>query len=117
MSQQSDLATSTGPSATVCKGGFQAFGRVCAPGMIDHDPAPDQEPGSKGVEAVLTMLRSAAPDLRVSIDRLMRNETDLAMANIFHGGHKRDFAGVVPCRRSPDGLGVPEQPGARVARN
>ncbi len=83
------------------------------------------------------MLRSAFPDRRVSVDRLVQNETDVAMAYTIHGTHKGEFAGIAPTGKamtargvqvarfengliverwgSSDELGILKQLGARVA--
>ena len=106
MSQQDNLATNTRLGEAVSNGDFAAFDQVFAPGVIDHDPAPDQGPGPQGFKAFFTMLRSAFPDLRVSVDRLVQNETDVAMAYTIHGTHKGDFAGIAPTGKAITARGV-----------
>lgn len=137
MSQQDNLAANTRLGEAVSSGDFAAFDQVFAPGVIDHDPAPDQGPGPQGFKTFFTMLRSAFPDLRVSVDRLVQNETDVAMAYTIHGTHKGEFAGIAPTGKaitargvqvarfengriaerwgSSDELGILKQLGARVA--
>ena len=106
MSQQDNLAANTRLGEAVSSGDFAAFDQVFAPGVIDHDPAPDQGPGPQGFKAFFTMLRSAFPDLRVSVDRLVQNETDVAMAYTIHGTHKGDFAGIAPTGKAITARGV-----------
>jgi len=137
MSQQDNLATNTRLGEAVSSGDFAAFDQVFAPRVIDHDPAPGQGPGPQGFRTFFTMLRSAFPDLRVSVDRLVQNETDVAMAYTIHGTHKGEFAGIAPTGKaitargvqvarfengliverwgSSDELGILKQLGARVA--
>jgi len=137
MSQQDNLAANTRLGEAVSSGDFAAFDQVFAPGVIDHDPALDQGPGPQGFRIFFTMLRSAFPDLRVSVDRLVQNETDVAMAYTIHGTHKGEFAGIAPTGKaitargvqvarfengriverwgSSDELGILKQLGARVA--
>ena len=106
MSQQDNLATNTRLGEAVSNGDFAGFDQIFAPGVIDHDPAPDQGPGPQGFKAFFTMLRSAFPDLRVSVDRLVQNETDVAMAYTIHGTHKGDFAGIAPTGKAITARGV-----------
>lgn len=106
MSQQDNLATNTRLGEAVSHGDFAAFDQIFAPGVIDHDPAPDQGLGPQGFKAFFTMLRSAFPDLRVSVDRLVQNETDVAMAYTIHGTHKGDFAGIAPTGKAITARGV-----------
>jgi len=106
MSQKDNLATNTRLGEAVSSGDFAAFDQVFAPGVVDHDPAPDQGPGPQGFKTFFTMLRSAFPDLRVSVDRLVQNETDIAMAYAIHGTHKGDFAGIAPTGKAITARGV-----------
>ena len=138
MSRHDDLATITRAWRTVTISDFAAFDRVFVSGVIDRDPSPDQGAGSRGFKAFFTMLRSAFPDLRVSVERLVQNKTDVAMADAFHGTCKGAFAGIAPTGKainacgvqvarfengrivrrwgSSDELGILKQRGARIAR-
>ncbi len=106
MSQQDNLATNTKLGEAVSSGDFAEFDQVFSPGVIDHDPAPDQGPGPQGFKNFFTMLRSAFPDLKVTVDRLVQNETDVAMAYTIHGTHKGAFLGIAPTGKTITARGV-----------
>ncbi len=106
MSQQDNLATNTKLGEAVSSGDFAEFDQVFSPNVIDHDPAPDQGPGPQGFKNFFTMLRSAFPDLKVTVDRLVQNETDVAMAYTIHGTHKGTFLGIAPTGKTVTARGV-----------
>jgi len=106
MSQQDNLATNTKLGEAVSSGDFAEFDQVFSPNVIDHDPAPDQGPGPQGFKNFFTMLRSAFPDLKVTVDRLVQNETDVAMAYTVHGTHKGTFLGIAPTGKTVTARGV-----------
>lgn len=106
MTQQDNLAANTKLGEAVASGDFSLFDQVFAPAVIDHDPAPDQGPGPQGFKKFFTMMRSAFPDLRVSVDHLVQTETDIAMAYTIHGTHKGEFAGIGPTGKAITARGV-----------
>lgn len=106
MSQRDNLSANTKLGEAVVSGDFSLFNQVFAPGVIDHDPAPDQGPGPQGFKKFFTMMRSACPDPRVSVDRLAQTETDIATAYAVHGTHKVEFAGIGPTGRAITARGV-----------
>ena len=80
-------------------GNLAVLDEVFAPNVIDHDPAPDQEPGPDGYKRFFSGLRAAFPDLTVTVDRLVQTESDIAMAYTIHGTHRGEFAGIAPTGR------------------
>ena len=70
-----------------------------APNVVDHNPAPDQGPGPGGYKRFFSGLRAAFPDLTVTVDRLVQNETDIAIAYTLNGTHHGEFAGIAPTGR------------------
>ncbi len=96
MSQQINLAINTKLGGAVSSGDFSAFDAIFAADVIDHDPAPGQSPGPQGFKDFFTMMRSAFPDLKVTVDRLVQNDTDICMAYTINGTHQGDFAGIAP---------------------
>ena len=51
------------------------------------------------VQAFLSGLRAAFPDLTVTVDHLVQTETDNAMAYTIRGTHRGEFAGIAPTGR------------------
>jgi predicted ester cyclase len=61
-------------------------------------PLPIRDRGRMGISVFFLGLRAAFPDLTVTVDRLVQNETDIAIAYMFHGTH-HEFFGIAPIGR------------------
>jgi steroid delta-isomerase-like uncharacterized protein len=94
MSQDQNLATLGKLAEAVSSGNLAALDDVFAPNVVEHDPAPDQEPGPAGYKRYFSGLRAAFPDLSVTVDRLLQTETDIAIAYTIHGTHNGELAGI-----------------------
>jgi steroid delta-isomerase-like uncharacterized protein len=99
MAQDENLATLGKLAEAVSSGNLAVLDEVFAPNVVDHDPAPDQEPGPDGYKQFFSGLRAVFPDLTVTVDRLVQNETDIAIAYTIHGTHHGEFAGIAPTGR------------------
>ena len=80
MAQDENLAALGKLAEAVSSGDLAVLDEVFAPNVVDHDPAPDQGPGPDGYKRFFSGLRAAFPDLTVTVDRLVQNETDIAIA-------------------------------------
>ena len=80
----------------VNSGHLEVFSEVFAPSVIDHDPAPDQQPGPEGFKHYFATLRSAFPDLTVKPEHMVTTEDEIALAYTISGTHRGDFLGVAP---------------------
>src|SRR3978361_2058963 len=65
MSKQQNLVANTKLGEAVGSGDFTIFDQVCAPRVVDHDPAPDQGAGPEGFKEFFAVMRAAFPDLNV----------------------------------------------------
>ena len=99
MAQDENLATIRKLAEAVSSGNLDVLDEVFAPNVVDHDPAPDQGPGPDGYKRFFSGLRAAFPDLTVTLDRLVQNETDIAIAYTLNGTHHGEFAGIAPTGR------------------
>ncbi len=90
----------------VNSGNLEEILEVVSPSVIDHDPAPDQEPGPRGFVKIFTGLRRAFPDLNISVDHLVADEDNVSIAYIISGTHKGIFLGVPPSDRAIRARGV-----------
>ena len=104
------------PAEAVSSGNFAVLDEVFAPNVVDHDPPPDQGPGPDGYKRLFLGLRAAFPDLTVTVDRLVQNETDIAIAYTFHGTHHGEFFGIAPSGRHITARGCRLR-GSRTARS
>jgi|SRR5579864_2181183 steroid delta-isomerase-like uncharacterized protein len=106
MTRESNIATMERLNAAIESGDFQAFEEVFAPGAIDHDPAPGQIPGPEGFRQFFTELRTAFPDLKVSVEKMIADAEYVALAYTITGTHQGRFLGFAPTGKQMRARGV-----------
>lgn len=106
MSKEQNLDTTHRLGEAVSTGNLQALKDIFALSVVDHDPAPDQGTGPGGFIKFFTMMRTAFPDLKVTVDHVVQDENNLAMAYRIHGTHKGDFLGIAPTGRTVEARGM-----------
>jgi steroid delta-isomerase-like uncharacterized protein len=94
MSKQDNIAATERLGEAVNSGSLSALHEVFAPTVIDRDPASDQRPGPEGFIQFFTGFRAAFPDLNVSVEQLVADEDNVAIAYSITGTHQGDFLGV-----------------------
>jgi steroid delta-isomerase-like uncharacterized protein len=79
------------------EGNIDLVDELLAPDYVNHTPAsPDQPTGPEGVKGVVTMFRSAMPDLRVVIEDMIAEEDKVAVRYTLEGTHEGELFGVPP---------------------
>jgi len=96
MSREANIAAQTRFGEAVSTGNFDAFNDVVAPDSVDHDPAPGQVPGPAGFRQFFTELRTAFPDLELSVAHMVADDDNLASAYTIKGTHRGVFMGFAP---------------------
>jgi len=96
MSREANIAAQTRFGEAVNTGNFDAFNDVVAPDSVDHDPAPGQVPGPAGFRQFFTELRTAFPDLELSVAHMVADDDNLAFAYTVKGTHRGVFMGFAP---------------------
>jgi steroid delta-isomerase-like uncharacterized protein len=82
------------------QGNIELLDKLLAPDYINHSPAtPDLPTGPEGVKAVVTMFRSAIPDLRVVVDDMIAEGDKVATRYTLEGTHESELFGVPPTSR------------------
>ncbi|MCA1730005.1 MAG: ester cyclase [Actinobacteria bacterium] len=82
------------------QGNIELLDELLAPDYINHSPAtPDLPTGPEGVKAVVTMFRSAIPDLRVVVDDMIAEGDKVATRYTLEGTHESELFGVPPTSR------------------
>jgi steroid delta-isomerase-like uncharacterized protein len=74
--------------------------RIVAEHMVDHNPAPGQRPGRRGVLDAVEMFRVAFPDLKITIESLVADEERVSVTGRMSGTNKGALMGVPPTGRS-----------------
>ncbi len=79
------------------QGNIDLLDELLAPDYINHSPAtPDLPTGPEGVKAVVSMFRSAMPDLRVVIEDMIAEGDKVATRYTLEGTHEGELFGVPP---------------------
>ena len=79
------------------QGNIDLLDELLAPDYINHSPAtPDLPTGPEGVKAVVSMFRSAMPDLRVIIEDMIAEGEKVATYYTLEGTHEGELFGVPP---------------------
>jgi steroid delta-isomerase-like uncharacterized protein len=79
------------------QGSIDLLDELLAPEYINHTLAtPDLPPGPEGVKEVVSMFRSAMPDLRVVIQDMIAEGDKVATRYALEGTHRGELFGVLP---------------------
>jgi steroid delta-isomerase-like uncharacterized protein len=82
------------------QGNIDLLDELLAPDYVNHTPAtPDLPTGPEGVKGVVTMFRSAMPDLRVVIEDMIAEGDKVATRYRLEGTHEGELFGVPPTGR------------------
>lgn len=106
MSREANTAAQQSFGDAVNSGDLAAITAVVAPDALDHDPAPGQEPGPEGYQAMFTEMRTAFPDLHVEVEHLTATEDDVAIAYTATGTQQGELQGQPATGRSVSFRGV-----------
>jgi predicted ester cyclase len=101
MSREANIAaTKKWGSEVASNGNYDALDEILAPDFVDHDPAPDQDPGVEGLKGFFRMMRSAFPDLKAEAIELVADNDKVAMSYTLSGTQNGKFMGVDPTGKS-----------------
>jgi len=78
------------------RGDLTAADEVLALDLIEHNPLPGQGVGREGHKQVVTLFRSAFPDLRVFTQDLVEEGDRVALRWKAEGTHRGDLMGLAP---------------------
>ena len=77
----------------VNEGRYEVIPELYDPAMIDHDPAPGSPEGLPAIEHTIRQLRTAFPDLRVTLDDLVAAGDRVAMRGTWRGTNTGSLMG------------------------
>ena len=70
---------------------------IVTPEHVSHDPStPEHLPGPEGERQLVTLVRGAFPDGRITIEDLVAEGDRVAVRWTFRGTHRGEFVGVAP---------------------
>lgn len=94
MSQQDNITATKQLGEAINSGNLEALRGVMAPNVIDHDPAPGQGPGPEGFIQFFSTFRAAFPDLNITVDHMVADDDNVAIACTVTDTHQGNFLGV-----------------------
>jgi predicted ester cyclase len=78
------------------RGDFRIADEVLAVDLVEHNPLPGQGAGREGHKQVVTLFRSAFPDLRVTTEDLIADGDRVALRWKAEGTHLGELMGMAP---------------------
>jgi steroid delta-isomerase-like uncharacterized protein len=82
------------------EGNIDLVDELLAADHVNHNPAtPDQPAGAEGVREVVSMFRSAMPDLKVVIEDMIAEGDKVLVRYTLEGTHEGELFGVPPTGR------------------
>jgi steroid delta-isomerase-like uncharacterized protein len=96
MSKEVNLAALGKFADAVQTGKFDVFQEVVSAENIDHDPAAGQVQGPEGYRMFFTGLRTAFPDMSVTLETMVADEESIAFAYTLTGTQTGPLMGVAP---------------------
>ena len=78
--------------------------------------------GRKGIEGLkqrLTLIRTAFPDVHITIEDVVANGDKVAIRTTFHGTHKGEYLGITPTGKAvtATGIGIMRLANGKVQEN
>lgn len=67
--------------------------------FVNHDAPPDAPGGPAGLRAVVTMLRTAFPDLYITVEEMIAEGDTVVARTTMRGTHRGPFFGIPPTGR------------------
>ena len=74
--------------------------RIVAEHMVDHNVAPGQKQGRKGVLEAVEMFRAAFPDLKITIESLVADDERVSVTGKMTGTNQGALMGAPPTGKS-----------------
>jgi len=96
MSKEANQAALGKFAEAVQTGNFDAFKDVVSPQNIDHDPAAGQVQGPEGYRMFFAGLRTAFPDMSVTLETAVADEESIAFAYTLTGTQTGPLMGFAP---------------------
>ena len=101
MTKEINLAATQRWGAEVASAGkYEVLDEILAPNFVDHDAAPDQEPGIEGLKGFFRTMREAFPDLKAEPVEIAATDDHVAMRYTISGSHQGNYQGVSPTGKS-----------------
>lgn len=88
------------------RGDFDVVDQIYREDYVDHAPLPGGPPGREGVRHSIGGLRTAMPDLHVTVEAVSAHADKVAVHNTWSGTHTGEVLGIRPTGRDLTFTGV-----------
>ncbi len=78
------------------EGNLAVVDEIVAEEYVNHNEAPGQAPGREGLKQIITLFRTAFPDLDVTIERMLAEGDQVMVHETIQGTHKGEFFSIAP---------------------
>jgi steroid delta-isomerase-like uncharacterized protein len=83
------------------QGNIRVIDELLIPDFVEHEELPPGiPPGREAPKVLFTMLRSAFPDLKATIEHLIAEGDEVVLHMTWTGTHKGEFMGIPPTGKS-----------------
>ncbi len=106
MSKEANIALQTRFGEAINSGNLDSLRELVSPGVVDHDPGPQQGPGAQGYIDLFAEMRAGFPDLQATPEHITADEDTVAMAYTLTGTHNGEFQGIAPTNKKIKARGV-----------
>lgn len=76
------------------QGNIEAIDELLDPGVVDHAAPPGFPTGREGAKQFFAMMRSAFPDLHLTIEDMIAEGDKVVMRSTWSGTHQGEFMGI-----------------------
>lgn len=88
------------------QGKLAVIDEVVASDYAGHAMGAPEVKGSEGLKQRLTMLRTAFPDVHITVDDMVAAGDKVATRTTFHGTHKGEYLGIAPTGKTITATGI-----------
>jgi steroid delta-isomerase-like uncharacterized protein len=88
------------------QGNVAAVDKYLAADYVEHQTMPGQAPGLEGFKQMLSMMHTAFPDFRITIDDLIAEGDKVVVRSTFRGTQKGEFMGIAPTGKAVATTGI-----------
>ena len=83
------------------RGNMSVVDEVVAPDFVEHEELPPGLPSDReGVKHMMTMMRSAFPDFKATIDDMIAEGDKVVLRMTWNGTQRGEFMGIAPTGKS-----------------
>jgi steroid delta-isomerase-like uncharacterized protein len=101
------------------QGKLAVIDEVVASDYVGHAMGSPEVKGSEGLKQRLTMLRTAFPDVHITVDDMVAAGDKVATRTTFHGTHKGEYLGIAPTGKTvtAPGIGIMRIANGKIQEN